>query len=682
MATITDRRLLDSMGVNLRQTFATYKKNRYEVEQQWLRNLRQTKGHYDPEVEKKFRKDGSRAYPRATRVKAIGTVARIMEMMFPQSEKNWAVEATKVPNLSEEDTAAAIKLATEKAVVPNTPTNNEIERQVRLIAQERAEKMSTEIADELDEMEYITLARKVVFSGVIFGLGVMKGPYHLKETVRTWLKNINGAYVAETSTRLKPMFEFVPVWNYYPDLSAKCKEQYDWEFERNPMSRASVAELRDRPDFMSEMVDEVLKKYPTGNYMEEDWEKDLRSKKSNRENVADITTNKYEYVEGYGRVTGAQLTASGEAVPASELDKLFTAQVAMIGDVIIKAVRLPEARKSTSPFHTFVYTEDDINTVGSGLPEIIRDSQMAICEAARMLLDNASAVSGPMIELDLDLLMEGQPWDPHAFKVYIKEGRKGSPTNAGNRAVQDVTVNSHIPELLNVLKTFMEFMDLETALPPPALGDPTKGGSEALRTQGGASMIMGAAALPIRDVVRNFDRFTTSAITALYDWNMEFRAKPEIKGDFMVIARGSTSLIAKEVRSLQLDQLSVTLNESQMDHIKERRLVEERLKVRDLAEDLLEDEAVVVQKRAARERAQQQAQQLATQTAQATIRKTLSEAVKNISQANKNTASATVDVLNTLLEALNGTGDNQGAAGGAEGKTASVSGNGGAASRS
>jgi hypothetical protein len=679
MATITDRKMLDSMGIQLRNTFDVYKKNRYEVEQQWLRNLRQTKGHYDPEIERKFRTNGSRAYPRATRVKAIGTVARIMEMMFPQSEKNWAISATKVPNLPEEDVNNAIALATKKALVPNQPTSNEIEREVGLIAKERAEKMSTEIVDELEEMEYITLARKVVFSGVIFGLGVMKGPFHLKESVRAWIKSgLTGAYTAHSSVRLKPMFEFVPVWNYYPDLSAKCKEQYDFEFERNPMSRASVAELRNRPDFLPDMVDEVLKKYPSGNYVEQDWEKDLRSRKSNRENVADITTNKYEYVEAYGRVTGAQLTAGGEAIPESEKDKLFTAQVAMIGDVIIKALKLPEVRKSTSPFHTFVYTEDDINTTGCGLPEIIRDSQMAICEAARMLLDNASAVSGPMIELDLDLLMEGQSWDPHAFKVYIKEGRKGSPTNAGNRAVQDVTVNSHLTELQAVIKLFMEFMDLETALPPPALGDPTKGGSEALRTQGGASMIMGAAALPIRDVVRNFDRFTTSAITALYDWNMEFRSKPEIKGDFMVIARGSTSLIAKEVRSLQLDQLSVTLSASQMDHIKERRLVEERLKVRDLAEDLLEDEKVVAQKRAARERQQQEAQALATQSAQAMIRKTLSEAVKNISQANKNTASATVDVLNTLLEALNGTGDNQGEAGGAEGKASPVSGNVGA----
>lgn len=667
MATMTDKRVLDSMGVSLRNTFDVFKKNRYEVEQQWLRNLRQFKGQYDPDMERKMRKDGSRAYPKVTRVKAIGSTARIMEMMFPQSEKNWAIRASEVPNLSKDDTDLAIQNAMKEKA---EPTSADIEKQAVLIAESRSLAMSKEMTDELDEMEYIALARKIVFSGVIFGLGVMKGPFHTKERVRTWTKNPNdGRWTALESTRLKPAFEVIPVWNYYPDLSAKTKEQYDYEFERNPMSKASLLDLKLRPDFMPDMIDEVLRKYPQGNYTEEAWEKDLRSKKSNRENVTDITTNKFEYLETHGRVTGAQLFAGGVAIPESDRNKLFAASVVMIGDVIIKAVQLPEM-KSRSPFHTFVYTEDDINTVGSGLPEIIRDSQMAIAEASRMLLDNASAVTGPMIELDLDLLMDGQEYDPHAFKIYLKEA-KGRPVNAGNRAVQNVTVDSHIPELQSIIKMFLEFADMETALPPPALGDTTKGGSEALRTTGNASIFMGAAALPIRDVVRNFDRFTTSAMTALYDWNMEFRSKPEIKGDFTVIARGSSSLIAKEIRAAQLDQLKLTLSESEMDHIKERRFVEERLRVRDLAEDLLEDEDKVEKKRAARLVAAQAQQQLEGDETRANTRKLLSDALKNVSQANKNQTQATVEILQTLMEALNGTGE-QGEGGGDTGAAASA----------
>lgn len=285
MATMTDKRVLDSMGVSLRNTFDVFKKNRYEVEQQWLRNLRQFKGQYDPDMERKMRKDGSRAYPKVTRVKAIGSTARIMEMMFPQSEKNWAIRASEVPNLSKDDTDLAIQNAMKEKA---EPTSADIEKQAVLIAESRSLAMSKEMTDELDEMEYIALARKIVFSGVIFGLGVMKGPFHTKERVRTWTKNPNdGRWTALESTRLKPAFEVIPVWNYYPDLSAKTKEQYDYEFERNPMSKASLLDLKLRPDFMPDMIDEVLRKYPQGNYTEEAWEKDLRSKKSNRENVTE-----------------------------------------------------------------------------------------------------------------------------------------------------------------------------------------------------------------------------------------------------------------------------------------------------------------------------------------------------------------------------------------------------------
>jgi len=304
--------------------------------------------------------------------------------------------------------------------------------------------------------------------------------------------------------------------------------------------------------------------------------------------------------------------------------------------------------------YRFVFTaeDDDATLLGTGLPEDMRDSQLAVCDAARMMLDNCSAVCGPMLELDFDLLMEGQDPNPHAFKVYLKEGGKGHPSNAGNRLVQNLVIESHITELMSVIKLFMEFADQETALPPPALGDVGKGGSEALRTTGGASMIMGAAALPIRDIVRNFDEFTVSVISALYDWMMEFRDKPSIKGDFVVIPKGSSSLIAKEVRAQQLNQLSLTLDQDEKDHVNERKKVMEKFKASDLPMDLLDPEHVVEQKRQARAQQQEAARKLSEDQIRAEVREKLSKVVKNLTDAQVAQASGASEIISTLVDAI------------------------------
>jgi hypothetical protein len=57
-------------------------------------------------------------------------------------------------------------------------------------------------------------------------------------------------------------------------------------------------------------------------------------------------------------------------------------------------------------------------------------------------------------------------------------------------------------------------------------------------------------------------------------------------GDFNVIARGATSLIAKEVRGIQIDTLVATMQPQEWAHVDERKLIESRFSTRDL-QDLL-----------------------------------------------------------------------------------------------
>ena len=73
---------------------------------------------------------------------------------------------------------------------------------------------------------------------------------------------------------------------------------------------------------------------------------------------------------------------------------------------------------------------------------------------------------------------------------------------------------------------------------------------------------------------------------------MVFNDRDEIKGDFTIKARGSSSLVAKEVRAQQLAEITeFVLNPEVKQYCDIRKFVEEVFKVRDLGgEDIVYDE--------------------------------------------------------------------------------------------
>ena len=70
-------------------------------------------------------------------------------------------------------------------------------------------------------------------------------------------------------------------------------------------------------------------------------------------------------------------------------------------------------------------------------------------------------------------------------------------------------------------------------------------------------MLMGAATISIKNVIKNIvDYLIEPMITSFYDWNMRWTDDDTIKGDSVVLAQGSTSLMSKEVRSERVMQFT------------------------------------------------------------------------------------------------------------------------------
>lgn len=640
---------MKAIGQRLSNLFDKYSKDRKPAEERWLKNLRQFRGIYDKDV--MIPKNRSRAYPKLTRWAVVGTVAKLMQMLFPQTEKNWGIAPSPLPDLETNELQSVLDQLS--AANPGGQlTNDVIEKAISQAAQKSCDRMEKLMDDQLQEIDYVRLARRVVFSGVLYNIGVLKGPFANPAKSRTWEQSPGtGAYKAVEKTIYKPLYENTPVWSYYPDMSAQSLEALDGEFERHVMIRPQIEALAKRSDFLGDNIKQWLKDNTSGNFKSLWWEEEMRSeKKSDRSDTNTHDGRKYTVISYSGAMQGKELADCGVRVADKDLGMSFQANVWMIEQTIIKAVLMPLG-DDVAMYHKFLFEEDDLSLLGNGLPDTLRDSQLSICESVRMALDNASIATGQNLEVNVDLLAPGQDTSIQAFKVWLREG---TGSDAQIPAVRRIELDSHLNELTGLVNLFLAFSERESGLPPASMGDVTQGGSEALRTSQNASIFLGQAALPIRDTVRNFDVFTISVMTSLYKFNMKFDADPTRKGDNNIIARGSTSLIAKEVLANSLDQFRATISPDEQPHIKTRALLVERMKTRDLPiDEILEDEDVAAANIKAQQDAAAAAGAAQDALVQAQIKELLTNAMKNAASAKKMGDDGAVAVYEAVMKVLN-----------------------------
>jgi hypothetical protein len=667
--------VLRNLGAQYRALFDRYASERISAEQKWLKNLRQYLGIYDPDVERLLPPNRSRAYPRLTRVKCISMLSRLMNLMFPGNETNWELKASPSPEMSPEDVADAVSELMTKLQADGQQvelTQELVDEAVRRLADKVAAQHSNIIEDQLLELggdqtrDWIGLNRQIVDSGIKYGVGVLEGPYVRKITTSGWMMKGEGTKDAEGNpvpggfepvkrTTYKPQFNFLPIWDFYPDMSARTLPGEGY-FVRKVLGRSALRKLADRKDFFKTQVKAVLNTLPGGNFRAKSWETELRTmglavNAQGEASAAASGREKYEIIIWKGPVSANTLLEAGAEVPEHLRTDDVEAELWMIDTWIIKAeinawrsldIEMTQA-------HIFQFDEDDTSPVGQGLPAIVRDSQLSICAATRMTLDNASVICGPNLEVNTTLLRADQ--DLSAVLPYKLWYRDDDGPSAQFPAVRPIAIDGHLNELQGLVRMFVDFAEMETFIGPGTGGDMTKVPSEPMRTAAGASMLRGDAALPFKDIVRNYDSFTQSVIWSMVGFNKKFNPDLAPEGDIDVIPRGATSLIAKEVRGAQIDQLSQTLTPEERDHLDERKFLEAKMAARDMQGMLVSvDEANRIKSGRAEEAAKASQQQ--SELIAAEIKKTLSDAFKGVAQAQKNTAGAQGQSVKTSLDMI------------------------------
>ena len=345
---------LRNVGEKLTTLFEQYRSDRRILELRWLRNERQYLGIYDPEIEKELSVNRSKAYPRLTRIKCISVLSRLMNLMFPGNERNWEIHASPDPDMTPEDVKEAIENAQKKDQEKGIQTTVDLPYAMAAMqtwAEDHAETLTTLIDDQLQELggdqtyDFIALNREVLRQGIIYGPGLLRGPFARETKSTKWVMDpTSKTPKAQKTTVYKPVFEFLRCWDFYPDLSAKTFAEMDGYFTRHVMSRAQIKKLSRRTDFMTKQIDSYLSAHQMGNYRPQPFETELRAM-GVKVNVNEMKTetSKYEVIVWHGQLSGAFLQMCGVKVDQDKLSDDMDAEVWTIEGNVIKCMLNPWA---------------------------------------------------------------------------------------------------------------------------------------------------------------------------------------------------------------------------------------------------------------------------------------------------------------------------------------------------
>jgi hypothetical protein len=178
---------------------------------------------------------------------------------------------------------------------------------------------------------------------------------------------------------------------------------------------------------------------------------------------------------------------------------------------------------------------------------MMRDSQAAINAAYRMMMDNAGLSTGPQIFMHQESIEPADgDWTLKPRKVWKLKRR----LQQGERVVDSITIDSRQTELMAIVNLVRQMIDDETGISKLAEGDQS---SNVQQTAQGMAMLMNSTNVVFKRVIRNWDDDVTKpTLRRVYEWNMQFSEKEEIKGDFEVDARGSAVLMVRELEAANL----------------------------------------------------------------------------------------------------------------------------------
>ena len=566
----------EKLAEYIRGKFETVESSRQDEEERWLDAYRQYRGLYGPDMQFTST-EKSQVFIKITKTKVLAAYGQIIDVLFAGQRFPLGVEPTRIPEgvaeavhfdpKDPENSLEEVKdmygFAGDGKELPAGATNQSlVEENLGVFAEELAEieedvrpgpgktptaqtynpafeaskRMEKKILDQLEESSASKHLRLTAFEMALFGTGILKGPFAVDKEYANW--DDEGNYDPLFNT--VPRVENVSIWNFYPDSDAKNMDECEFIIQRHRMSHSDLRALKKRPYFRHDAIDEAITMGT--DYVRKWWETDIEDYR----NTYDV--ERFEILEFWGNLDKDAAEDAGLEVPA-DLKDVDTIQVNcwICQDKIIRLVINPFTPQRI-PYFAAPYELNPYSFFGVGLAENMTDTQQLMNGFMRMAVDNAVLSGNLIFEIDETNLVPGQDLELYPGKVFRRQG--GAPGQA--------LFGTKYP---NVSQENMMMFDKARMLADDATGIPSyshgqTGVQGTGRTAAGISMLMGAAQLSVKGVVKNIDDYLLQPLgEAFYAFNMQFDFDPKIKGDLEIKARGTESLMKNEVRSQRLLQL-------------------------------------------------------------------------------------------------------------------------------
>jgi len=550
---------------------------------------------------------GSEVYMNLTSVKCRAASSWLRDILLATGvDRPWTLAPSPVPDVPPEaDEQAIIQAAgvIRDAMIAGTPLNPDQEQsliktlrelkdaRVKAFARDAAGKMADKMEDQLLDGGWLEAVAAFIDDITIYPAAILKGPVLRRKPKLTYkpqqlpavaandIGSPSGPAQASQATSSGPTpgaptvevqlvveFERVDPSMVWPSPGAKHPND-GYIIEKHRLSRRHLTELLDVPGYDNGAIKLVLEDHGRGGLS--DWTSYAASPIASAKGLPGVATGTHGGREGnapadtridalqfFGCVSGQMLRDFGLSegeVP--DVAKEYEAEVWIIGTYVIKAV-LNGDPLYRRPYYRASYEDVPDSFWGRSVHDLVAPSQSITNALARAVVNNASIASGPQVVINTDRLASGEnitsliPW--RIWQVTT------DPFGTNQKPMEFFQPDSRVNELMRVFEFFSNLADEYSGLPKYLVGDAGGAG----RTASGLSMLMNNASRVIKQVVAGIDSNVLGPLLErLYQYNMRYALDPALKGDVQVIARGASSLVAKESAQLRRTEfLAATAN--------------------------------------------------------------------------------------------------------------------------
>ncbi len=560
----------------VRNEYQTFKRHRDNSGSGWsdrlLSALRMFNGQYDPSKLQEIAKfGGSQVYGRLVAGKVRGA-SSLLRDVYLNSDRPWGLIPPSEPEIPVEVIRAILTKVQVEVADEEESGGQELDEtairdrtlilveQAKQAAKRKAQRRTKLAEDKLDDLlqkgGFYKALSAFLADLPLFPFACIKGPTVQIVQEIDW---INGKPIPKdvprlTYNRISPF----DIW-FTPGV-ADIKDAA--VIERIRMTRADLNQLLDLPGYNKEAIENVLRHYGPGGYVD-DWDgtdsarADLESRENPQWNQSRLITC-YEY---HGNVQGLMLLQSGmdpELIDDPLRD--YAVEAWIIGAYTIKVQLSPSPRRR-HPYWITSFEKVPGTPVGNALPDMLCDFQEMANNALRNLANNMSMSSGPQVVVREDLLSGMETGDDmYPWKRWRTISDPTATSSSTNKPIEFFQPASRAQEFLGVYKAVTEMADDASAIPRYLQGNSPGGGAG--RTASGLAMLMGNASKILQTVAANVDNdVIDGALHELLDLVLLTDETDMLDGTENVVVKGVAVAMQRETqRSRQLELLQITAN--------------------------------------------------------------------------------------------------------------------------